>query len=33
MNKKHWNNIGLDSSLLNNIFKDMVTESYDLVVF
>jgi len=32
MNKKHWNTIILDGSMPPEVFKDMVTESYDLVV-
>lgn len=32
MNKKHWNTIILDGSMEEDILKDMITESYDLVV-
>lgn len=32
MNKKHWNNITLDGTMKEEIIKDMVNESYDLVV-
>lgn len=32
MNKKHWNTITLDGSMNDEILKDMVDESYDLVV-
>lgn len=32
MNKKHWNTITLDGTISVEIVKDMVDESYDLVV-
>lgn len=32
MNKKHWNTITLDGTMKEDILKNMVDESYDLVV-
>jgi predicted DNA-binding protein (MmcQ/YjbR family) len=32
LNKKHWNTVVLDGSLPERIVKDMVEDSYDLVV-
>jgi len=32
MNKKHWNTIVLDGSMSDEIFEEMISESYDLVV-
>ncbi len=32
MNKKHWNTIILDGSMQEDILKEMIDESYDLVV-
>ena len=32
MNKKHWNTLTLNGSMHQNILKDMIDESYDLVV-
>ncbi|RXJ82516.1 MmcQ/YjbR family DNA-binding protein [Arcobacter sp. F2176] len=32
MNKKHWNTITLDGTIKEEIVKDMVNESYDLIV-
>ncbi len=32
MNKKHWNTIILDGSIEEDIIKEMIDESYDLVV-
>ncbi len=32
MNKKHWNTIVLDDSIPDNLIKEWVTESYDLIV-
>ena len=32
MNKKHWNTITLDGTMQEEILKDMVDESYELVV-
>ena len=32
MNKKHWNGVRLDGSLPNAMVRDMVEDSYDLVV-
>jgi predicted DNA-binding protein (MmcQ/YjbR family) len=32
LNKKHWNTVILDGSLPDRIIKDMVEDSYDLVV-
>ena len=32
MNKKHWNTITLDGTIKEEILKDMVNESYDLIV-
>ncbi|MGB5866640.1 MAG: MmcQ/YjbR family DNA-binding protein [Arcobacteraceae bacterium] len=32
MNKKHWNTITLDGSMQEEVLKDMIDESYNLVV-
>lgn len=32
MNKKHWNTITIDGSMKEEIFKDMINDSYYLVV-
>jgi len=32
LNKKHWNTVVLDGSLPDRLIKDMVEDSYDLVV-
>ena len=32
MNKKHWNGVRLDGSLPDDMIRDMVEDSYDLVV-
>ena len=32
LNKKHWNTVILDGSLSDQVVKDMVEDSYDLVV-
>lgn len=32
MNKKHWNTIILDGSMQEDILKEMIEQSYDLVV-
>ncbi len=32
MNKKHWNTIVLDGSMEDEVLKDMINESYELVV-
>jgi len=32
MNKKHWNTVILDGSMEEDILKEMIDESYDLVV-
>lgn len=32
MNKKHWNTVEIDGSLSNDMIKNMIDESYDLVV-
>ncbi len=32
MNKKHWNTIILDGTMEEDILKEMISESYDLVV-
>lgn len=32
MNKKHWNTIILDGTMEEDILKEMIVESYDLVV-
>lgn len=32
MNKKHWNTVKMDSSLPDNLIKEWIKESYDLVV-
>lgn len=32
MNKKHWNTITLDGTMKEETVKDMINESYDLVV-
>ena len=32
MNKKHWNTIKPDGSLSNELFKELIDHSYDLVV-
>ena len=32
MNKKHWNTIILDGEMKDEILKEMIDESYDLVV-
>jgi predicted DNA-binding protein (MmcQ/YjbR family) len=32
LNKKHWNTVVLDGSLPEQLIKDMVEDSYDLVV-
>jgi len=31
MNKRHWNTITLDGSVPDDVLKDMIDESYDLV--
>jgi predicted DNA-binding protein (MmcQ/YjbR family) len=32
MNKTHWNGVRLDGSLPDDMIRDMVEDSYDLVV-
>ncbi|HUZ30083.1 MAG TPA: MmcQ/YjbR family DNA-binding protein [Solirubrobacteraceae bacterium] len=32
LNKRHWNTVILDGSLPNRMIKDMIEDSYDLVV-
>ena len=32
MNKKHWNTITIDGTMKDDILRDMIDESYDLVV-
>lgn len=32
LNKKHWNGVRLDGSLADSMVRDMVEDSYDLVV-
>lgn len=32
MSKKHWNTIEIDGSMHDNLLKDLIDESYDLVV-
>ncbi len=32
MNKKHWNTIVFDDSISDNLIKDWINESYDLIV-
>jgi predicted DNA-binding protein (MmcQ/YjbR family) len=32
MNKKHWNTVKPDGSLSNELFKELIDHSYDLVV-
>lgn len=32
MNKKHWNTIIMDGSLSNALLKEMIDDSYDLIV-
>lgn len=32
LNKRHWNTVMLDGSLTHEIIKDMIEDSYDLVV-
>jgi predicted DNA-binding protein (MmcQ/YjbR family) len=32
MNKRHWNTITIDGSLPDKLVRDMVEDSYDLVV-
>jgi predicted DNA-binding protein (MmcQ/YjbR family) len=32
LNKRHWNTVMLDGSLPDTIVRDMVEDSYDLVV-
>lgn len=32
MNKKHWNTVMMDTSLPDNLIKEWIKESYDLVV-
>jgi predicted DNA-binding protein (MmcQ/YjbR family) len=32
MNKRHWNTVVLDGSLADQMLKDMIEDSYDLVV-
>lgn len=32
MNKKHWNTVGIDGSLKENMIKNLIDESYDLIV-
>lgn len=32
MSKKHWNTIEIDGSISDNTLKDLIDESYDLVV-
>ena len=32
MNKKHWNTIEVDGSIPDNILKQWIKESYDLVI-
>jgi len=31
-NKKHWNTVDIDGSISDNMLKDLIDESYDLVV-
>ncbi len=32
MNKKHWNSVDIDGSLSDDMLKNLIDESYDLVV-
>lgn len=32
LNKRHWNTVILDDSLADRVIKDMIEDSYDLVV-
>ena len=32
MNKKHWNTVHIDGSVSDNLLRDWIRESYDLVV-
>lgn len=32
MNKKHWNTVVLDGEIQDEVLKDMISESYDLIV-
>jgi len=32
MNKKHWNSVAIDGSLSNDMIKNLIDDSYDLVV-
>jgi predicted DNA-binding protein (MmcQ/YjbR family) len=32
MNKKHWNTIEVDGSIPDNLLKQWIKESYDLVI-
>lgn len=32
MNKKHWNTVTIDGSLSNDLIKEMIDDSYNLVV-
>jgi predicted DNA-binding protein (MmcQ/YjbR family) len=32
MNKKHWNTVIVDGSFSNDLFRDLIDHSYDLVV-
>ena len=32
MNKRHWNTVTLDGSLDDQLVRDMIEDSYDLVV-
>lgn len=32
MNKKHWNTVSPDGSISNELFKELIDHSYDLVV-
>ena len=32
LNKRHWNTVILDGSLLDRMIEDMIEDSYDLVV-
>ena len=32
LNKKHWNTVALDGSLPDRMIKEMIEDSYDLVV-
>jgi predicted DNA-binding protein (MmcQ/YjbR family) len=32
LNKRHWNTVTLDGSLIDHFIRDLVEDSYDLVV-